>query len=86
MKNQGQPTSQTTGKAKLVIDPKAIQAGLRHLGGHERLTIKVDKTIDGKIRMDYRDSGITVRLNPRRIQTQQQLDEVISYLREDLER
>lgn len=61
-----------------------LRTELQEMVGETKLKVKLDKHINMRSRIDFRDDNITVSLNPSLIRNERNLENVRTYLAEAL--
>lgn len=70
--------------AKVDIDPKRIEGELKEFAGNTPFKLHVKPHSEMRASIRETDKGVDITINPKRIRTQEQLDQVMQFCQTSL--
>jgi len=63
--------------AKIDVDPQRIEAELKEFAGNTSFRVRMKPHLPLRVSIRETDKGVDIKINPKRIRTQKQLDGVM---------
>ena len=78
------PREETRKARRIDVDPEKIKAELQEYAGETPVKLHVKRHLETRVSVRETDKRIDISINPKRVRTQEQLDQVMQFCQNSL--